>query len=122
MSSAMSPGLAHDVDAAVEHDPGVVGHGQGDPGELLDQQDGDALSGQVGDGLVEALDDHRRQPHRELVEEQQRGVDGEGAGHGQHLLLAAGEGAGHLGAPLAQPGEALERQLADLAARCGSAE
>ena len=73
------------------------------------------LCGDLGDDLVELLDDQRGQAHRQLVEEQQRRVDGEAAGHRQHLLLAAGHRAGQLVAALPEAGEAGEGLLLDLA-------
>ena len=43
----------------------------------------------VRDDLVQLLDDDRRQPHRQLVEQEQRRVGREPARHREHLLLAA---------------------------------
>src|SRR3954452_3759789 len=40
-------GLAHGGDATVDHDGGVVGDGQGGTGELLDDEQGPALLGQL---------------------------------------------------------------------------
>ena len=68
------------------------------------------------DGLVQLVDDQRRQTHRQLVEQQHARVAGDGPGDGQHLLLAAGHRAGHLGAPLGQAREVRERPLLDLLA------
>ena len=74
-------------------------------------------AGDVGDELVQLLDDERGQAHRQLVEQQQRRVGGEGAGHRQHLLLAARQRAGELADALAQPGEAGEGPVLDVAER-----
>ena len=46
-------------------------------------------------------------PQGGLVQHEQLGVGHEGPPHGQHLLLAAGQGARHLTAALLQPGELL---------------
>ena len=46
-----------------------------------------------------------------------RRVGGEAAGHGEHLLLAARQGAGHLADALAEAGEAGDGRLDDLARR-----
>jgi ABC-type Fe3+/spermidine/putrescine transport system ATPase subunit len=85
-------GLTDRGDAAVEHDGGVVGHAEDGAGELLDDEDRHALLGDLGDDLVELLDDDRRQPHRQLVEQQQGRVDGQASRKRQHLLLAARQG------------------------------
>ena len=50
----------------------------------------------VADRLEDLLDQHRGQPHRRLVQQQQARPGHEGAADGQHLLLAAREGARHL--------------------------
>ena len=59
----------------------------------------------------DVLHDQRRQPERRLVEEQQLGSAHQRPGDGQHLLLAARQAAGSLGAALPQPGEHLEPAL-----------
>ena len=48
-----------------------------------------------------------REAHRGLVEHEQLGPAHQGAAHGEHLLLAAGEGAGGLLAAFAEDGEEL---------------
>ena len=63
--------------------------------------------------LVELAHDERSQAHRELVEQEDARIGDEGPRDGEHLLLAAGEGARHLTAPLLQPGEGLEGPLLD---------
>ena len=101
-------------DPTVHHDGGAGGHGQGRGHELLDQEDGHPLGGQGADQLVELVDDQRRQAHRQLVEQQDLGPGDQGPRDGQHLLLAPGEGAGHLLAPLLQTGEGGEGLLLDV--------
>ena len=51
----------------------------------------------VADRLEDLLDQHGRQSHGRLVEQEQPGLGHEGAADGQHLLLTARERAGHLG-------------------------
>ena len=51
------------------------------------------------------LDDHRRQPHRRLVEQQHPRPGHQRATDRHHLLLAAGHGAAHLGATFGEPGK-----------------
>ena len=65
----------------------------------------------LGDDLVEALDDDRREPHRELVDDEHGGVDDEGPSEREHLLFPTRERAGELRAPLGQPGELRERPV-----------
>ena len=87
------------------HDHGHVGDAEDGAGELLDHEDRHALSGDVGHEAVQLLHDERGEPHRQLVEQQDGRVGAEGAGHRQHLLLAARHGAGDLPDALLQPGE-----------------
>ncbi len=98
-------GLAHRHDPPVQHDRRVVRDAEDRAGELLDHQDRHAFPGNSGDDFVKLLDDDRGEPHRQLVEEQQRRIDGETAGEREHLLLTARERAGELAAPLAEPRE-----------------
>ena len=81
-------------------------------GELLDDQDRQPLAGDRADDLVEVLDDERREAHRELVEQQHLRVGRHGAGHREHLLLAARQRARELLAPLSEAREPGERALA----------
>ena len=64
--------------------------------------------------VVELGDDHRGEAHGDLVEQEDGRLHAERARHGQHLLLAARERAGHLVAALGQTGEAGEGQLLDV--------
>src|SRR6188768_4089929 len=74
--------------ALLEHDR-PVGHQAGEVQVLLGEQDRHAGRLQRRDHARHLLDDDRRHPFRRLVEQHQVGVAHQGAGHGQHLLLAA---------------------------------
>ena len=67
--------------------------------ELLDDEDRHAFARDVRDDLVQLFDDDRRQSHRQLVEQEQRGIGGEPARHREHLLLAAARACPRAGAP-----------------------
>ena len=111
MVSRISAGSPVATTPTVGHHGGVVGDPQRGARELLDAQDGDAVGGDLADGVVELVDDQRRQPHRQLVEQQQGRVGGQRPRHREHLLLAARQRAGQLAAPLEQPREVGERRL-----------
>jgi len=89
------------------HDVGVVGHLERGLGELLHEQHRHPLRLEPADGAEDLLHDDRGQPHGRLVEQHDLGARHEGPADGQHLLLAAGERAGELGAPLLELGEEL---------------
>src|SRR6266568_150754 len=93
--------LEHDA-ARLEH-VAAAGDGQGHRGILLDEQDGHALLVDGQDRLEDLLDKDRRQSHGGLVEQQEPGAGHERAADGKHLLLAAGERARDLVAPLLEP-------------------
>ena len=61
--------------------------------------------------LEDLVDEDRRQAHRRLVHEQDLGVGHQGPAHGQHLLLAAAEGAGDLALALLEAREHREGLL-----------
>ena len=63
------------------------------------------------DDVEDLLHQNGSQAHGGLVQHQQLGVGHQGAAHGQHLLLAAGKGTGHLLAPFLQAGELLKNAL-----------
>jgi hypothetical protein len=67
------------------------------------------VGGDLADGVEEGLDDEGRQPHAHLVDQQDLRLLDQGTGHGQHLLLAAGEGAGREVPALLQGGEDIEQ-------------
>ena len=96
------PGLHH-VDA--------VGHRHGDVHRLLDEQDGRARLAHRLDGAEQLLDDDRREPERQLVDQEQLGAGDGGHGERQHLLLAAREVAGPLVAAGGQGREGGQRLL-----------
>ena len=60
-------------------------------GELLDQEHPDALRGDSLERRHEALDDHRCETERELVDEDDLRLRDESLGEHHHLLLAARE-------------------------------
>ena len=69
---------------------------QGLGGVLLDEQDRRALLVDLGDDREDLGDEHRREPHRRLVEQQHPRLGHQGAPDRQHLLLAAGQRAARL--------------------------
>ena len=60
------------------------------------------------------VDEHWGQSHRRLVQQQQGWVAEQRPRHGEHLLLAPGQGAGLLIDPLPQAGEQLEHPFSVL--------
>ena len=66
---------------------------------------------QLRDGLEDQVNQHGRQAHGRLVEQEDVWTGHQRAPHGQHLLLAAGKRAGQLRAPLAQAGKEREDAL-----------
>src|SRR5436190_2515561 len=72
---------------------------------LLDQEDRRALVVDLLDGLVDPLDEDRREPHPGLVEEQQPRLRHQRAPDSEHLLLAARHRARLLLLALLQPRE-----------------
>ena len=98
---------AAEADGAGLHHVGPVGHGEGHLRVLLHEQYRGAVLVQAADDIEYLLDQDGRKAHRRLVEHEQLGLGHERAAHGEHLLLAAGEGAGHLGAALLEAREAL---------------
>ena len=67
------------------------------------------------------FDQDRREPERRLVENKKPRLGHQPAADGQHLLFAAGERSGPLGAALAKPRENGEHALAILGAPRGGA-
>jgi hypothetical protein len=63
------------------------------------------------DDLEDLLDHQRREAHGGLVEQQQAGPRQQRAADGDHLLLAAGQGAGHLLQALLDPRQHAEDAL-----------
>jgi hypothetical protein len=93
-------GGAGEADAAALHDVGVAGQAQGDGGELLDQQDAGAGFGDGADDRDQAADHHRGQAEGQLVDQHVARLGDQGLGQNDHLLLAAGQGAGQRGQAL----------------------
>ena len=81
---------------------------QGLVGVLLHQKDRGAVGIDLLDDAEDLLDDDGRKAQGGLVEQEEPGPGHEGAAHGQHLLLAAGQGAALLGDALLQDGKELE--------------
>src|SRR5947208_941072 len=90
------------ADRALLHDVDALARFQGQRHVLLDQEDGDALFVQRIDDLVNLRDHPRHQAFGRLVEQDDLGLQHHGPRDGEHLLLAAGQRAAGLVAPLAQ--------------------
>ena len=80
-------------------------------GVLLDQEDRGAVLVERLDNLEDLVHEDGCQAHRGLVEHEQLGAAHEGATHGEHLLLAAGERARHLVHALLEAREVLVDKL-----------
>jgi hypothetical protein len=104
-------GGAGEADLAALHDVGVVGQAQGYGGELLDQQHAGAGLDDRADDRDQAADHHRGQAQRQLVDQHVARLGDQGLGQHDHLLLAAGQGAGQGGEPLFQLGEQFQDLL-----------
>ncbi len=99
---------AFDGDAADLEHVGAARGGERDAGVLLDDEDGEALGGvQAAEDGEDLADDERRQAERGLVEQQQPRPGEQGAAEREQLLLAAGEGARLLVAPVGELREEL---------------
>ena len=105
-------GPGEDHAAAREHDD-ALGELADDVQVLLDEQDRHRL-GRLGERDRDLVDDLRREALRGFVDEQQAVLVHERPGERDHLLLAAREGAGALGAARVDVGE---QPLDELAAR-----
>ena len=81
--------LECDTTPAQHDDP--IGHAQRLAGVLLDEQHADAGVGSSSYRPEQALHDQRREPERQLVDEQQARVARERPSERQHLLLSARE-------------------------------
>src|SRR6266542_2338281 len=78
---------------------------------LLDEEHGDAGRVPLGDRAHHLLDEDRREAEARLVEHEEPRLRHERAPDRAHLLLPAGEAAGDLATPLAQPRERREDLL-----------
>src|SRR5262252_466444 len=98
-------------------DVGAVGQPRRELEILLREQNGQALPFQRGDLLAEGLHDHRRQPLRWLVEQENTRIAHQRARHREHLLLPTGEAPAAPARHLAKPGEVLVDTIDTPAAR-----
>ena len=99
-------------DGAVDEEGDAVGGGEGGVDALLDEEGGDALALRVAMvSRISAIIEGCR-PSVGSSRRRTRGLGAERAGDGEHLLLAAGEGAGDLGQALAEAGEEREGAVA----------
>src|SRR5437867_4425295 len=85
----------------------AVGQLEGHGGVLLDEDDGEAAARQLADGARDLAHDDGSEAERRLVEEEALGLGHEPAPDGEHLLLAARQGAAALLEALAEPGKQL---------------
>src|SRR4051812_33431071 len=83
----------------------TVGDREGDVRVLLHDENRHPRLVYLLDDLEVPLDENRSQSHGRLVHEQQLRLGHESSSHGHHLLLAAGERPGELGAALVQKRE-----------------
>ena len=109
-SSARPDGL----DAADLQQIGAVNHLQHLPHVLLDDQHRVALAADAADQLEDLRDDHGRQAHRGLIQQDQFRLAHQCAGDRAHLLLTARQGAGELCAALLEAREQREYVLQPL--------
>ena len=85
------PRLHDPVDAAIDHDGDVIGNSGRHADILLDHEDRHgALARELYQHGLDLLDDHRREPFRRLVHDQEVRVAEKRAANREHLLLAAG--------------------------------
>src|SRR6266545_467265 len=98
-------GAVESVLAEVEHED-AVGDGKNRLDVLLDDEEGEAVAVQGLERRVDVVDEARGQRRRRLVQEEEAGVGDEGARDGEEPLLAPGETARELAAPVAEHGKA----------------
>src|SRR5271165_2933384 len=92
-------------DFSVLHEEEAIGKSRGEAEVLFDQEDGEAVALELGDGAADLLDDDRSQALGRLVEHEKARAGAQDPGDRQHLLLAARELAAAARKPLAQVGE-----------------
>src|SRR5215217_3049773 len=102
---AQSCGVVREGDRAGLEHVGPLGDLEREVRVLLDQEDRGALLVDLGDRLVDALDEDRGDAHRGLVEQQQGRLRHQGTPDGEHLLLAARHRAALLALALLQAWE-----------------
>jgi hypothetical protein len=93
-------GRAGEADPAALHDVGLVSQAEGDGGELLDEQHAGTGVGDGTDDRDQPADHHRGQAQRQLVDQHVARLGDQRLGQHDHLLLAAGQGAGQRGEAL----------------------
>ena len=98
-------GRALEAHLALLHEHGPLGQVEGHVDRLLDDHDRRAAAVDLAHDLEQLADDGRRQAERQLVDHEQLGPGHERAAEGEHLLLAAGEVAGHLARALLEDRE-----------------
>src|ERR1700738_2419808 len=104
----LAPGSAQRYQA-IDHDIRTVRQFERVECILLHQEDAEPLLAIKSlDGPEYLTRDERRQPQRRLIQEQQPRAPHQVAGDGQHLLLAAGEGAAALVDTLLEPWKQLK--------------
>ncbi len=101
-------GGATEADLAALHEVRPVGDGERDVHALLDEHHRHAVGGHALDDRQELADDHRREPERQLVDQQHLGPHDEAHREREHLLLAAGQVGGGRVEPLAEDREGLD--------------
>lgn len=93
---------------AVIHHIEAIGDAAGEAEILLDEQDGHATAFQLLQDFADALNDDRGKALGRFVKQQHTDAGAQDAGHGKHLLFAAGKPCTDAIAPLMQVGEQLE--------------
>src|ERR1700738_3206458 len=100
-------------DAAVIEHVGVVGNLQTHPGILLDEEDRNPFAAHLRDNVKDLAHDQRSEPLRRLIENEQLGVEQQGAADRKHLLLATGKLAPTVELALGKPREKLVDAFGD---------
>ena len=116
------PSRAFQGDSAGFEQISAVAHLERCIGVLFNHEHGRPLRANALNDLERALDDVRSEPERRLVEQDELRTGHERAADRKHLLLAARERSGDLGAAFGKHGEAFENtsHVCSDAARIGS--
>src|SRR5262245_36792076 len=99
------------ADVALLQDVDAVGEVEAEVHVLLGEQYGQTVALEPADLLLEMVDHEGSQAFGGLVEQEQVRIAHEGAGDGEHLLLASGEEAALAVDQLAQLGEEIEHAI-----------
>ena len=110
-------GGAGEAELALLHEHRALGEPEGDVDRLLHHHDREPGVVDAVHDVDELADDRGRQAERQLVDEEELRVRDERLAHRQHLLLAAGEVAGHLVDAIGEPREQREHPLLRLGDR-----